>query len=187
MTITFILPSFNELYDAHVSLGSLLCQTNQNWRAIVINNGANDRLREYVATHFQDERIRYIETPTNTGTDNTSRAYAYNELIETELVVSSSIQDYYFPQTVDEILKVAHGYDFIYWNSINHLYLDNHILYADPEINKIDWGNFCIRKELAQRVLFDISKYPPDGNYVLDLKRANAKMVKIDKVLTIHN
>ncbi len=187
MIVTFVLPAFNENNCPFVSLGSLLCQTNPNWRAIVFHNGTNDIMRGIV-DGFNDGRISYVESPENNGTDTINRQHAFDHLITSEWTVSASIQDYFLPNLVESIMAISDKADFIYWNSMNHLFHDNVILNAHPEPCKIDWGNMAVRTELAKRVGISHHRHhQADGNFALDVMATNPRAVKIDKMLTVHN
>ena len=188
MTITFVLLAFNEQYDFHVSLGSLMCQTNPNWKAIVFHNGPNRNLQLQIERIFPDRRISYVETTENNGAGDINRDTAYKTLVDTEFTVSTSIQDFYLPNTVEEILKVAEGQDFIYWNSINQHVHDNHILDCEPKPRFIDWGNFAIRTDIAKGVEIPHLDDPMgDGHFVERAMKTELRSKKISKILTVHN
>lgn len=188
MEVTFVLLAYQEQHDYLVSLGSLMCQTNRNWRAIVFHNGPNPELKEKIYATFPDARISYHETPENNGTDTINREIAYKSMVETEFTVSTSIQDYYLPRTVEYILKAAEEHDFIYWNSINHLWLENAMLDAYPERRKMDWGNFAIRTSLARQVKMLHGIGSEDGYFVEEVvKVPGVRRWKIPALLTIHN
>ncbi len=109
--------------------------------------------------------------------------------VDTEWVIQSSVQDYYFPKTVEEIMKVQDDADFIYWNSLNYLFHDNVPLDCKPEIRKIDWGNFAVRSHLAKRIdIKHLRDFQADGEYVEQLHEKHPAMrsVKIPKILTVH-
>lgn len=205
--VTFIAPSYQEEQDPYVFVGALLAQTNPNWKAIIYNNGPNPRLRafineaeeprlKYVASQklmleqLADPRISYVESEVNTGAWGCyNRANALQSMVDTEYVIQTSIQDYWLPNAVEEILK-RNGADFIYWNSINHLAGYDRILETMPVINYIDWGNFAVKTALARKVgIQHPEAYVADGLFVQDCIKSGLihKPVKIHQVLTIHN
>lgn len=183
--ITFILPAYHEKYAPHVSLGSLLCQTNPNWKAIVFHNG--DYPSDYV--RIEDERIKYHHSLVNTGTDLTSRYAALHELVDTEFVTSSSIQDFYMPRTVEYITnKIEHGNDFIYWDGMNHHYHDAIVMDCKPVIRRIDWCNFAVRTSILKQI--DFRNYDnsfSDGRVAEELFAMPIRSSKIQKMLVVHN
>ncbi len=151
MEVTFVLPEFNEQDALFVSLGSLFCQTNKNWKAIIYSNGLNRWIDNAIDKNFNDARVCYRYALKNTGTPITSRIAALKE-IETEWMVSASIQDYFHPNLVEEILKVADDADFIMWNGMNHHYHPNVIHQTKPEGYWVDWCNMAVRTELAKKI-----------------------------------
>lgn len=189
--ITFVLPAITEVNDAYVSLGSLMCQTNPAWEAIVINNGCNLRLRELIEKAFGfDNRVIYAESEEVTGTALANRLTALN-MAQPGYVIQSSIQDYYVPETV-ELLHSAilrESYDFIYWNSINHHYHPNVVMECFPTRMRIDWGNFAVRVEMAKEIGYmHLDDNMADGLFVEELiQKLNPKKYKIDRMLTVHN
>lgn len=192
MTVTFVLPAFMEPYAAYVSLGSLLCQTNPNWKAIVMHNGANYEMQDLVLDHIADTRITYQHTAVNTGCPDHSRDIALTHLVDTEFTVTASVQDYFLPGLVDEIIKAAEGgANFIMWNGMNHHYMDNHMHYTRPEINWTDWCNFATLTEIAKKVgigLDPAHAHHPDGVFAeAVMKLPETRFKKIEKLLVIHS
>lgn len=186
--VTFIAPTYNEKYDIYMFCGSMLCQSNYNWKAIIYSNGENSHVREIVHK-FQDERLIYHESEHNTGFWGCyNRINALENIVNTELIVQTSIQDYFLPNTVDLILN-HREYDFIYWNSLHH-YFGHSLLDAGLHIGGIDWGNFAIKTSIARQVGINHPEaYDADGRFVMDCVNSGLieNRVKLDKILTIHN
>lgn len=188
--ITFVLPAITEVNDAYVSLGSLICQTNRFWESIVINNGSSLRLRKIIKKAFgSDGRIIYGESEEVADTALANRLVALN-MAQPGYIIQSSIQDYYKPETVQLITNaIAEGYDFIYWNSINHHYNHNVVMDCRPKVRSIDWGNFAVRVEMAKEIGYmHLDDNMADGLFVEELiQKLNPKKYKIDRMLTVHN
>ncbi len=187
--VTFIAPAFNEKIESYIFIGAMLCQQDVNWRAIIYHNGPNKWLRYFVES-FADKRLVYRESLTNSGAWGTfNRIDAINNWVETEYVVQTSIQDYWFPIASRRILE-HQDMDFIYWNSINHLAGYENMLDCRPEIDHIDWGNFAIRTEIARKVgINQPTEFTADGIFVTDCMNSGLvkNQYKINQVLTIHN
>ena len=110
-------------------------------------------------------------------------------LVDTEYIIQSSIQDFFFPNMVSLIEDQInlHNPDMILWNSMNHLYHDNSIFYAEPERLKTDWGNMCVRTQLANEVgINHPTRDICDGLFAEEVAAKAKGIVKIEKVLTIH-
>lgn len=193
MKVTFILPAYNEEYAPMVSLGSLLCQTNPDWDAAVVHNGTNLDMKQMVDERIapDDFRIQYKEVIPATNTPTTSRmaAIKYGWAIG-EWVVSASIQDYFLPTLVEDILAVADNADFIMWNGYNHHYMSNQIHCTGPRVNHTDWCNFAIRTKLAREVgiVYDpVEDHHYDGIFAEKVMQVpGVRFVKIEKFLVVH-
>ena len=187
--VTFIAPAFNETFDTYIFIGAMLCQKNPDWKAIIYHNGPNKWLKYFVHS-FADQRLIYKESETNTGAWGTyNRIDAVMNMVDTEYVVQTSIQDYWMPNTVDCIAAQA-GHDFIYWNSINHLAGYENILDCQPIIDHIDWGNFAIKTSIARQVgINHPAEFTADGLFVTDCMNSGlvTSKIKLERVLTIHN
>ena len=205
--VTFIEPSFEEEFDPYVFIGSMLCQKNENWKAIIYNNGPNPWLRQAISeaerpkTRYvpwlktvietvNDPRFIYRESPENRGGWGCyNRQDALDNMVDTEYVVQTSIQDYWLPNAVENIL--AHnGKDFIYWDSINHLASYDKVLHAIPRMAYIDWGNFAVKTSIAKAVgIQHPEAFNADWFFVKDCIASGLikQPVKLNKILTIHN
>lgn len=184
--ITFISTTHNEKIEPYLFISSLLLQTDDNWKAIIYSNGVNPNC-EAIVKQFNDPRIIYKESQTNTGFWGCyNRIDALMNLVDTDLVCQTSIQDYFTPNAVSEILKNK-NFDFIYWNSL-HNHFNWNILSAEPIKDKIDWGNFAIKTKIAKAVGINQPEYS-GGDYIFvrdSLPHIETK-IKINKILTVHN
>lgn len=184
--ITFVATAYKERNEVFIFINSLLLQTNPNWNLIIYCDEQNDFIENYVNS-IKDDRIKLLKNNQPIGYwGHYNRIEALN-YVNTEFVIQTSIQDYYIPTTVNELITVS-SYDFVYYNTI-HNHLNYNILNSELIRCKIDWGSFMVRTRIAKEVGI---KYPQssicDGLYVEDLiKYKNIKIYKINKILTIHN
>lgn len=198
MSVTFVAPMFKEYNSFYMFVSALMCQTNDNWKCIVYHNGP---IEEY---NFEDDfdtwlscrdskfydKIYIVKSETNTecwGAKN--RNEALHRLVDTDFIVQTSIQDYWLPTAVEEILKWKHM-DFIYWNSMNHLISRTTPLDSRLQVGWIDWGNFAVKTSIAKQVgINHPEQFCGDGLFVQDLFNSGLiqTRAKISNVLTIHN
>jgi len=186
--ITFVATAYKEHYDPYMFISSLLLQTNKNWKCIVYCDGYNEHIKNIV-TNFNDERIVYINSETNTGTwGHFNRLDSLNRLIDTEFFIQTSIQDYYLPNTVDLILNDSNNFDFIHFNCL-HNHINYELLNTTPNIGQIDWGCYAVRTSVGKIVGINRPDYSGcDGFFAEELMRfPNIRVKKINKILTIHN
>jgi len=185
-SITFIVISYLEYWEAYMFIGAMMCQKNPNWKVIIWHDAPNPKLKEVIES-FKDERIKYIETE-NRGSWGCWNRIDALKLVDTEFVIQTTIQEYYLPNAVDEILKYSSA-DIIYWNTIHHTFSYN-ILNSDLQRNRVDWSNFALKTEIAQKVgINNPTSYTADGEFIEDCVSSGLlKMrVKNPKILSIKN
>lgn len=185
MKVTFIAPAYQEVHDIYMFLGSLLCQTNPNWEVMVYCNGPNEAIRDAIRA-LNDPRVSYYQSDENTGYWG-----CYNRIdalgkVTTPWVVQTSVQDYWLPCAVNDILS-AQDADLIYWDSLHH-YFAYERLFSQLQPGSIDWGNFAISTDLARRVgINHPQEFMADGLFIKDAMETSPRVSKISKILTIHN
>lgn len=184
MTVTFVLLAHNQEYSALVSLGSLLSQSNPNWLAIVLNNGKNDPLRELVKK-FGNNNIQYNESAEFKPTDTFNREMAFH-LSATDFTVCASIDDYFLPNTVNDILSVCEGKDLVYWNGYNHHWTQNLVMNTELKCRGIDWCNFAIKTTFARKINVQHYAIMADGLFIEECMTHNPVVAKIEKMLVVH-
>jgi len=185
--ITFIATSYNETYEAYMFISSLKLQTNHNWKCIIYNDGPNDFIKN-VVNQFNDDRITYYESKKTMGFWGHYNRKSALKYVDTEFLIQTSIQDYYIPTTVKEILNVNSTYDLILFNSL-HNHFNYTILNSVPKITRVDWGCHVIRTKIAKSIGIQNPKSSVcDGIFVENcLKYPSLRYHKIEKVLTTHN
>lgn len=198
--ITFIAPAFNETIDNRPLIQSLLDQINPTWKLIVYHNGPNTEFRQW-AGDFNDDRIEYRESPSNTGAWGCyNRSDALHSItdgknLEGLYVVQTSIQDTYRKDAVDWMHKIIRQTnkdripDIMLWDSINHL-TGPEPLKAELVPGKVDWGNAAVRTSLAKLAGINFpEEFMADWLFfktIMDIEPMWS-MVKINQVLTQHN
>lgn len=186
--ITFVATAYEENYDAFQFASCLLLQSNKDWKAVIYCDKYNKQIEDSV-NYFADNRFKIVtnlEPKKFWGHYNRIDAL-YNH-VDTEYVIQTSIQDYYTPNTVEEILKLR-SYDFVYFNCI-HNHIKHDILNTELIRNKIDWGNFACKTEIAKIVgINNPQSSICDGLFVEELVKyiSKEKIFKINKILTVHN
>jgi Glycosyl transferase family 2 len=185
--ITFIATAYKETVESHLFISSLLLQKDDRWKCIIYCDEKNDYI-ENVLKQFSTDKfsIIYNETPTGFwGHYNRIKAL---ELVETDYVLQTSIQDYYLPNTVSELHNLMNNYDFIFFNSL-HNHFKYNVLDSQPRRTQIDWGSFIVRTEIAKQINIENPKSDVcDGIFVEEcMKYPNIRSAKIKKILTVHN
>lgn len=187
--LTIVATAFNEPYYNRAFTTSIVNQTCKEFNAVVWNNGPAS-----IPDGVVDNGILYRSSDTNTGNYGcTNRQQAINEC-DTEYILQTSVQDYWLPQAMEYIIKTINrtDADIIIWNSINHLVGPCKVLESDLQWSKIDWGNFCIKTDIAKKVgINHPEQYCADWFFVKDVLESGlldqSKILKLPYVLTIHN
>lgn len=188
--ITFVATAHNEARHDSPFVDSMLNQKNKNWKAIVFHNGPNPTMKEWVES-YNDNRLQYVESTHNSGNWGTfNREQALIHLVNTPYIINTSIQDYYLPCAVGDIIETLNGdVDFISWQAINHLYRYQ-VINGELANGHIDWGQFCVKTSiLKQTGIVGKDKFNGDWLTIHALlnSRLLKKVKKLDKIITIHN
>lgn len=108
ITVSILIPCYNQANYIAETLDSVLAQTYPHWEAIVINDGSPDNTREVVSPYVEkDMRIRYIEIPN--GGVSAARNRALQEA-KAEWVVPLDADDRLMPTFLEETLQAAKTY-----------------------------------------------------------------------------
>lgn len=186
--ITFVATTYKETIDAYQFISCLLLQTDSRWKCIIYCDGPNEYVRD-VVNKFNDERIKIVESPTSTGFwGHYNRKDALYNHVDTEYVIQTSIQDYYTPNTVSELMNSLNTFDIVLFNCIHNHFFYN-VLDSQPINRRVDWGSFVIKTNIAKEVNYNhIESDNCDGLFVVDCtKYPKIKIGKLNKILTVHN
>jgi len=184
--VTFIVISYLEHWEAYMFIGAMLCQTNPNWKIIIWHDDPNWKLRSIVE-QFEDPRITYVETP-NRGAYGAYNRIDALEMVDTEFVVQTTIQEYYIPVAVEKILENSDN-DVVYWSTIHHSF-GYSVLNSSLKIRAIDWSNFAMKTEIARKVgIKQPAEYCADGIFVEDCVKSGLlkKQLKLPIIMSIKN
>jgi len=186
--ITFVATSYKETFDVYQFISCLKLQTDDRWKCIIYNDGPNNFIKD-VVTSFNDERISFIETDSSSGFwGHYNRRDALHNYVNTDYVIQTSIQDYYLPNTVSELMKSLTKFDMVLFNCL-HNHFSYNILDTMPINRRVDWGSFVMKTTIAKEVDYNnIESDNCDGLFVVDCtKYPNINIGKLNKILTVHN
>ena len=185
--VTFIIICYGERNEFHVSLGSLLCQKNPRWAALVMHDGPSEETRKIVEG-FNDPRITYYEAEKNEGSWGAYNRIRGLGMVDTEYVIQTTAQEYYLPITVDEIEKNK-NYDLIYW-PFTHYNGDYNVINPAPVRRRMDWSNFALKTHIARKVgINHPTDYMCDGLFIEEVMQSGLvrKQIVIQKLLSTKN
>jgi glycosyltransferase involved in cell wall biosynthesis len=190
MKVQFIIPTYDRVDLLRCMLSSLLAQSNSNWDAKVIIDSHDhySKITDMIDDCFQslipfpmilEERYNdWGHTPREIG----------KQLSTADYIIMTGDDNYYTPNFVEELVLASKSNPgMIYWDMV-HSHYDYQYFKCEPGFNQIDMGAFATRRDLAQQIPLG-KEYAADGLFVESFKRMfpNEKIVKINKVLFVHN
>lgn len=198
MKIEFIIPTYNRTNHLIALVGSLLAQTNPNWKAhIVADNPPEDVIN--IINNFlkliDDDRIIFTNLPTrHNDWGHTPRNYGLQNATE-DWIVMTGEDNYYMPLFVEDFLdatksnKTTH---FVYCNMVHNLTNNTYMpMKTKLELGWIDIGCAMYERKYLNGLLLDTSIPESDyyfiQKYVFNLTDDFMPITKIDKVLYVHN
>ena len=195
-SIDIIAVTYNHVESLQCFINSIKCQKNNNWRLFIIHDGPNKELRELLQqnNYLEDDKIIFIEHPIRTQNHgHLLRRWGLANLVTNQYVLITNADNYYTPNMVDEVLK--NNADFIYFDCVHsHTTNINHnnssYGYMDCKLlaNNIDMGCVVVRSKIAKNIGFNSTSYSADWDYFnAILNQANPSIIKINKILFVHN
>jgi hypothetical protein len=186
--LTFVATCHSETFEVDMFCNSLLLQKDGRWNCVVFCNGENREIATRMQRYYQqDERFSYVESVSDSGYWGCFNRITALNFVNSEYIVNTSIQDYYTPNAVGEILSHA-GRDVIYWDCL-HNHHNWNVLHTRLEVSNIDWGCFAVKTEIAKAVgINNPTSCAADGLFVTDIINVGyGNHHKIGKILTVHN
>lgn len=187
-TIDFIIPTYDRYHELRAMLGSLTVQTCDNWRAtVVVDNASDDRILR-VLQDLNHPNIRHIFTGRRFNDWGHTPREMGKQASNCDYIIMTGDDNYYAPVLIEELNRVLESEpDFIYWDMI-HSHYGYQFFSCRPAFNQIDMGAFATKAEKAQQITLGTS-FAADGEFVEDFRRRfpDAQLIKIDKVLFVHN
>jgi hypothetical protein len=186
--VTFIATAYKETVDIHSFVACLVNQKDRRWKAVIYCDAPNRYIKNFL-NNFDDSRFSYMENQIAKGSwGHYNRATALQLISDSEFIVQTSVQDYYIPTTVGEILANSSTADLIYYNCLHNHYNYN-VLDSKLSRCSIDWGSFAVRAQIAKSVgIRETTSAMCDGLFAESLLAfPNIRVKKLNKILTVHN
>lgn len=196
MEIEFIIPTYNRPNGLLTIIGSILQQTNTNWRIHVVADGIYDGY-ERIKDFFKDnEKIKFSElNGPHHDWGHTAREYGLQNST-TEWVVMTGDDNYYVPAFVQHFYKSVElnkEANFVYCDMLHdhetHTASYNYFV-SYIRNGYIDIGNFATKTELSKHITLKKDNYAADFEFVkeyVDKYCNDNTIMKINKALYIHN
>jgi glycosyltransferase involved in cell wall biosynthesis len=188
MLVEFIIPTYDRKFPLASLLASLLAQTNENWKATVIQDGIDGDYCFKLIREIGDKRISVYSTPKRYNDWGHSLREIGKQNSKADYVIMTGDDNYYMPTLVQELKNATINQPgMVYWDMV-HSHYNYQYFKCTPAYNQIDMGAFATRTDLAKQIKLNTS-YAADGEFVRDFnaKFPFEKKVKIEKVLFVHN
>jgi hypothetical protein len=182
---------YQQKEKAATLIEAMKAQIVPNWELIICSNG-DPSVNEL---DVSDPRIKIKLTPENTGHWGAlnRKKFIEEELGDDDLLINTSVEDYYAPVLTGDINQLSQGYDFIHWDFSHHTfrYLTTHAM-TQPRVSKIDWGSYAVKGKFAKNTKMsdkDWTEYVADGLFVEHMVTQNPdmKIIRLPKILMIKN
>lgn len=190
--IDFIIPTYDRKQELLSMLASLNAQTANNWKAtIVIDDVQNEKNKktEELIESFNNPNFRYFFTGQRFNNWGHSPREMGKQASGCDYICLNGDDNYLMPTLIEEINKVIEkdDADFIYWDMV-HSHYGYTYFKTFPRLNQIDMGAFCFKAALGKQVRLG-NAYAADGLFVNSFMAMfpNCKVVKIEKILFVHN
>jgi GT2 family glycosyltransferase len=197
--ITVICVSYRRYRNLPVLLHSLLAQTLQNFKVLVIHDGHDQRMHELLSefkTKFPEIDFMFTEKRYD------DYGHSLRELgiaqLDTEYFLLTNDDNYYCPVFLELMFRALHEHraDIVMCDMIHshenpggrrqgsYQYFETF-----PSRTSVDVGCFISRSALAKSVGFRDKTHDGDATFFEDIVRraVTPKIVKVNKALFIHN
>lgn len=178
--ITFIIPSLNRPTIKR-TIESLLSQTSEKWKAIVIYDGVDGEL-------FEDERIKTIKIDKTglVGPKNGQSGLVRNEgikLTETDWIGFLDDDDTIDSNYVKTLIEKYTKYDFVVWR----MKYENGMVLPPFSLNDLVFArvgiSFCYKKSIFKELLFSQNRDGEDFDFLMELKKQSNKFIITPEVM----
>lgn len=175
--LTVVCVSYQRYREIHVLINSLLSQTLQNWKLLIIHDGPDAQMEAELKPYLEryPDLIRFQCTETRYNDYGHTLRKMGIELCDTEFVLLTNDDNYYarkFLQYMFEAIR-QQNLDMVLCNMIHshknpgkYRQDDYHLFDSFPQMNYVDVGNFIIRTDRARAVGFTDTSYAADGVFV---------------------
>jgi len=198
--LTIVVATYQQDLALDCLLKSLVCQTLQNFKVLIIHDGPSATARSLVAAYSREHPavFEYLETEYRCNDYGHSLRAIGIERTGTEFILLTNGDNYYAPRFVEFMFEAIdrHGLDVVLCDMV-HSHL-NPGLSVQPSYGffrtrpfryYLDIGCFIARSDAAKKVGFRDKTFNGDATYFEDLLKVSETVVlgKVDKVLMVHN
>lgn len=200
--LTVVCVSYQRYLNIPILIHSFLTQTLQNFKLLIIHDGADERMEAVLAPYKRDypELIDYQFTAQRYNDYGHSLRDIGIRQVDTEYVLITNDDNYYCPRFLEYMFGPVHAQtprpDIVMCDMVHshnqpggrpqppYRFFETY-----PQNASVDIGCFIARSALAKQAGFRDKGFDGDATYFEDLVRVAGKprIVKVDHVLFVHN
>lgn len=192
--LNIIAVAYQRPKEIKLMISSFIVQTNPNWLLYIIHDGPTPEEITNVVTEFQDKRLILCESKERKGKwghPNRKMMLQKIECNPDDPILITNDDNFYVRTFVDKMLTgMTKAVGMVYCDML-HSYFDYNVFKTNPKMCGIDMGAFVVRADIAKKVGFNSVIMEADGIYCEEVvkycKENNYRVLKIDRVLFIHN
>ena len=188
MKVEFLISTYNRNNLLRCMLASLVAQSDGDWIAHVVIDNPDSLVEQSMKESIDDDRIKYTRLEERYNDWGHTPHQLYKQKCTADYIVMTNDDNYYVPTFVKELkLAAKDSPGIVYWDMV-HSHYNYQYFKCTPVINCIDIGAFATRTDLAKEVVLG-TMYDADGHFIRDFRKKfpSVKLVKIDKILFVHN
>ena len=184
--LDIIVVTYDQNHELKCFIESILAQTEENWRMLVIHDGPSVQFGKIMEAYLDDPRIDYMLTDKRYNDwGHSLRKIGVERLGDSEYTLISNADDYFAPVFVSDMCS---GEDLVYCNCSHH-----HWKYEARESQlrrrAIDISCCVIKTEIIKAVGWNSTAYHADWLLIEEIlqKYPNLTVNKVPKVLVMKN
>jgi glycosyltransferase involved in cell wall biosynthesis len=193
MGIEFIIPTYSRTNHLITIVGSILSQTNPNWKIHIVGDcvpNSNLELIHSFLNMINDSRIRFTNLPERYNDwGHTPRNYGLKEST-LEWTIMTGEDNYYVPSFVDNMLKMGDKKHFVFCSMVHNWIEDNYIpINSEIKYGKIDIGCYMFKTNMGKKLKLDTKISEADWLFIEDFNKKYPLAIfgKVNKLLYVHN
>jgi hypothetical protein len=195
MKLHVIVTVFQRSQQLSRLIWDFLGQSNPNWLMHIVNDGpAPTEMTDFLAHHFNDDRIDFRSTPQVNGAWGFPNRKMMIQEIQCDpndfILVTNDDNEYLQPFVEFFLNSCQSDVGFVYCNTI-HSYMGYEILHTEVRSCYIDMGSFIVRADVAKKVGFNHQHEQADGAYAeecaAECRARGLRIVQVNKSLFCHN
>ena len=183
--LQIIAVTYDQNHELKCFIESILAQTEENWRLLVIHDGPSVEFGKIMEPYLKDPRIDCMLTSKRYNDwGHSLRKLGIEKLGDSEYTLTTNCDNYYAPVFVHEMC--CRNADLVYCDLI-HNHRGYTFMDSKLERRHIDCGNVVVRTGLVKKVGWNHFDYAADWHFIADCLEAGASVEKVKACLFVHN